>query len=157
MLGLDGRREAVDLIRTPFNELNADVSPDGRWIAYQSDESGRHEVYVRPFPNAAGGRWHVSVNGGTRPLWSRDGRELFFLDPDRRMTVVEVRAGATLTVSAPRTLFDTASFGLEGQGRNFDIAPDGRRLLMVRNLPPPADVPSLVLVQNWLAELGPAR
>jgi serine/threonine-protein kinase len=156
LLHLDGRGEAEDLIRTPYNEQNADVSPDGRWIAYQSDDSGRNEVYVRPFPNAAAGRRQVSVSGGTRPLWSRDGRELFFLDPNRRMTVVDVRTGPSLTFGRPRTLFDTTPLGLEGQQRNFDLAPDGKRFLMVRNLPPPPDVPALVLIQNWLGELRAA-
>ena len=102
LLHLDGRGEAEDLIRTPNNEQNADVSPDGRWIAYKSDESGRNEVSVRPFPKVGAGSRQVSVSGGTRPLWSRDGRELFFLDPDRRMTVVDVRTGPSLTSASRR-------------------------------------------------------
>ena len=76
-MAADGSGAPVDLLSTPFNELNSDLSPDGRWIAYQSDESGRFEVYVRPYPDVNGGRWQVSATGGTRPLWGRDGRELY--------------------------------------------------------------------------------
>jgi serine/threonine-protein kinase len=152
-LRMDGPAEPGDLLKTPFNELNADVSPDGRWIAYQSDESGRYEVYVRPFPQVDDGRWQVSSTGGTRPLWSRDGRELFFLDPGRRMTSVTVHRASPIAFGAPHALFETAHLGLEGQERNFDLAPDGTRFLLVRNLPPPDDVPTVVLVQNWFAEL----
>jgi serine/threonine-protein kinase len=153
LLPLDGAASPQELIRTPFNEYNADLSPDGKWIAYQSDESGRFEVYVRPFPRVADGRWPVSVNGGTRPLWGRDGRELFYLDQSRRMTVVSVVSAPTLSFGQPQTLFETAQLGLEGQQRNFELGPDGKRFLMVKNLPPPPDVPPLVLVQNWFEEL----
>jgi Tol biopolymer transport system component len=152
-LAADGSAAAVDLLATPFNELNSDLSPDGRWIAYQSDESGRYEVYVRPYPDLSSGRWQVSAIGGTRPLWSRDGRELFFLDAARRMMVVAVDTAPTAAFGAPRALFETAQFGLEGQQRNFDLSPDGTRFLMVRNLPPPAGAPAVVLIQNWFAEL----
>ena len=153
LLRLDGSSQPTDLIATPFNELNSDVSPDGRWIAYQSDESGRNEVYVRPFPDVNRGRVQVSAIGGTRPLWSRDGRELFFLDAVRRMNVVAVQQGPAVSFGTPRVLFDTASFGLEGQQRNFELSADGLRFLMVRNLPPPAEIPAVVLVQNWFSEL----
>lgn len=152
-LAADGPAADVDLLATPFNELNSDLSPDGVWIAYQSDESGRYEVYVRPYPDVTSGRWQVSASGGTRPLWSRDGRELFFLDAARRMTAVAVRHAPAIAFGAPQVLFETALFGLEGQQRNFDLSPDGARFLMVRNLPPPTGVPTVVLIQNWFAEL----
>lgn len=77
MVSLDGERRVVPLVRTPFSEMSAEVSPDGRWLAYQWNESGQDEVYVRPFPNVDAGRWQVSTGGGTRPVWSRNGRELF--------------------------------------------------------------------------------
>jgi len=133
--------------------MNADISPDGRWLAYQSDESGRFEVYVRPYPDVNGGRWQVSATGGTRPLWSRDGRELFFLDQPRNMNAVTVQQGPRPSFGSPQTLFETASLGLEGQQRNFDLSMDGKRFLMVRNLPAPADVPSVVLIRNWFDDL----
>ena len=152
-LQVDGAQTPVDLLSTPFNEVNSDLSPNGRWLAYQSDESGRYEVYVRPFPDVNSGRWQVSSTGGTRPLWSRDGRELFYLDASRRMTAVAAQSGSTVSFGTPRALFDTAMLGLEGQQRNFDLSLDGTRFLMVRNLPPSADVPSVVLIQNWFEEL----
>jgi serine/threonine-protein kinase len=69
------------LFETQFNELNAEVSPDGRWLAFESDESGQREVHVRPFTDVSGGRWQVSTGGGSRPLWARNGEELFYLNP----------------------------------------------------------------------------
>ena len=76
------------LMHTSFGESNGEVSPNGRWIAYQSDESGRAEVYLRPFPDVEAGRWQVSTNGGERPLWARNGRELFYVTPGGLMTVL---------------------------------------------------------------------
>lgn len=152
-LSLDPPGPPEDVLATQFNELNSDISPDGRWIAYQSDESGRTEVYVRPFPAVNEGRWQVSVAGGTRPLWSRDGLELFFLDVARGMTAVSVQPGARPSFGSPHKLFDTASLGLEGQHRNFELSMDGKRFLMVRNLPPPTDVPAVILIQNWFDDL----
>ena len=84
--------KVAPLIATSFNESNGDISPDGRWIAYQSDESGREEIYVRPFPDVdAGGRWQISPNGGSRPLWARNGRELFYLSADHILMTVPVQ------------------------------------------------------------------
>jgi Tol biopolymer transport system component len=151
---MDGGHAASTLLQTPFNEQNADLSPDGRWLAYQSDESGgRAEVYVRPYPNVNAGRWQVSTSGGTRPLWARDGRELFYLDAERRMTVVAVQGKTGFGVGSATTLFDTRSFSLSGIGRNFDVSPDGTRFLMVKDLPVPTDAKRLIVVQNWFEEL----
>ncbi len=79
LLPLQGERRAQPLVQTPFTERNADISPDGRWLAYESNESGQFEIYVRPFPNVNDGRWRVSTGGGTVPLWARNGREMFFM------------------------------------------------------------------------------
>lgn len=81
-LTLTGDRPSAPLIATPFSELNAEISPDGRLVAYQSNASGRAEIYVQPFPDVNQGRWQVSTTGGSRPLWSRDGRELFYWTDD---------------------------------------------------------------------------
>jgi Tol biopolymer transport system component len=153
MLRLTAGATPQDLVKTPFAEQNPHISPDGRWLAYQSDESGRIEVYVRPFPDVNHGRWQVSTQGGSRPLWGRDGRELFYLDASRRMTMVSVSQAGTLSFGRPVAMFETAQFGLEGQQRNFDLAPDGKRFLMVKNLPPPSDVPPLMLIQHWFEDL----
>jgi hypothetical protein len=107
-----------------------------------------------------GGRWRVSTSGATRPLWSRDGRELFYLDADRRLTTVSVQTAAHFAAGPATTLFETKRFGLEGLARNFDVAPDGRRFVFIKNLPIPADARRLVIVQNWSEELKervPAR
>jgi serine/threonine-protein kinase len=151
ILSIDGETESTPVLQTSFNEQNADISPDGRWLAYQSDESGRTEVYVRPFPDVAAGRWLVS--SGSRPLWARNGRELFYLDIERRLTVVPVQAGGGFSVGAATTLFDTRPFGVAGIGRNFDVAPDGTRFLMVKELPTPTDAKRLIIVEHWFEEL----
>jgi serine/threonine-protein kinase len=153
LLALEGTRESKPLVQTPFNDQNAALSADGAWLAYQSDESGRAEIYVRPFPDVNAGRWLVSTAGATRPLWSRDGRELFFLDLDRRLTVVSIDTTPIFRAGPARTLFDTKPFGLEGINRNFDISPDGSRFLFVRNRPVPPDAKRLIVVQHWFEEL----
>jgi serine/threonine-protein kinase len=81
LLPLQGNGRPQPLVQTPFNEINGEISPDGRWLAYESNESGRLEIYVRPLPDVNSGRWQVSTEGGTRPLWARSGRELFYVTP----------------------------------------------------------------------------
>jgi serine/threonine-protein kinase len=106
LLGPPRRTEA--LLTTPFNETNAEISPDGRWLVYDSDESGRSEVYVRPFPNVEEGRWQVSRDGGTRPTWSRNGRELFYLTKagvDAVLMSVSIESGEGWRAGAPTQLF----------------------------------------------------
>jgi Tol biopolymer transport system component len=83
MLTLDQRRHVEALVQTRFTELNGEISPDGHWLAYESNDSGQAEIYVRPFPNVNGGRWQLSTEGGTRPSWRRDGQELFGRRPPR--------------------------------------------------------------------------
>ena len=110
-----GDRKAERVLATEFNEFNPEVSPDGRWMAYQSGESGREEIYVRPWPDVNAGRWQVSTGGGTRPLWSRDGRELFYYWQGGVMAV-PVRAGTVFSVGTPVQLFRGDYFaGLQGR------------------------------------------
>jgi len=128
-----GKPEAF--LRTPANEIYGAFSPDGRWVAYQSDESGTYEVYVRPFGNSqagssqgsSGGKWQISSGGGTKPVWSRDGRELFYANTDLKLMVSDyVVKGDSFTYSKPRLWADKQL--LPGGGRPFfDIAPDGKR------------------------------
>ena len=99
-----GRR--TRLLRTPANEAQARFSPDGRWLAYMSDESGRFEVYVQPFP-FTGAKYQVSPNGGSQPVWRRDGRELFFIGADARLMATGVKASPTFAADTPVALFDT--------------------------------------------------
>jgi serine/threonine-protein kinase len=152
----DGKRGLVPLIQGPANELWAEVSPDGRWVAHDSDESGQFEVYIRPFPAANdGSRWQVSTNGGRQPLWSRDGRELFYRSFDGALMSVPVAPGAQLEAGRARSLFGGNGYlgaGSQGGGRTYDVAPDGRRFLMLKQ-PPARAAPELVVVLNWFEEL----
>ena len=145
----------MPLLRTPTIERNGEVSPDGRWLAYESDESGRSEVYVRPFPAVASGRWQVSTGGGTRPFWAHDGRELFFNGgADGALTRVGVEGGSTFTATAPTKLLEPRYY-TGGSGRTArmgDVSADGRRFLMLKSASEGAST-SLVVVLNWTEEL----
>ena len=118
-LPLSGDRTPQPFIRTPFNETDARFSPDGKWVAYVSDESGAREVYVRPFPSGVE-RWQVSTSGGSAPRWSRDGRELFYVGRDGRLMSVAVRAAGTIDTGVPRALF---TMGPNAGG--YEVSPDG--------------------------------
>jgi Tol biopolymer transport system component len=155
-------RTATPLIATPFAEQNPEISPDGRWIAYQSNESGTGEVYVRPFPDVDSGRWQVSAGGGSRPLWARSGRELFYViaNPNgtgARMMAVPIQGGATFKAGNPQELFEGRYIATAAAaGRTFDVSADGNKFLMIRDtsdaLTAPSG-PSLVFVLNWFDEL----
>lgn len=165
VLPLDPKGSPRPLFSDPKSAgFNADISPDGRWIAYDSNESGQYEVYVRPFPAVESGRWQVSSEGGTRPVWSRSGRELFFLNAADRMAVAAVQPGAAFDYSKAQVLFDVpaAYRGTGSPFRMFDVSADGKRFLMTKGLAA-ADTAtrrSIVVVQNWFSELNarmPAR
>jgi eukaryotic-like serine/threonine-protein kinase len=130
------------------------VSPDGRWMAYHSNVSGRTEIYVERYPEL-GSRQQISTAGGQRPLWSRDGRELFFVSPDGRQVFASaVQSGTTLAAGTPQMLFETAMFVTAG-GRPYDIAPDGR-FVIIRSGQAAAGggtASNLILVLNWFEEL----
>jgi serine/threonine-protein kinase len=148
-----GAREAPRPILTgAFAQLRPQVSPDGRWLAYQSDESGRFEVYVRPYPDVHAGRWQLSAAGGTSPRWSHDGRELFYYD-GHALVVATLAISDRVAARAHRRLFAYSPFS--GRlGPDFDVTPDGPRVLMIRsNDDTPATRLQLVLVQNWITEM----
>jgi serine/threonine-protein kinase len=133
----------------------SDVSPDGRYIAYQSVETGPSEVFVRAFPDVRNGPWQISTAGGAHPVWSRDGRELFFKDAANALNVVRVdTSGLTLVSGPPVKVFDTPYYEPNPQ-RWYDVSPDGRRFLMIKESTPPrsATPASMVVVQNWADEL----
>ena len=105
VLSVDGEPKPDPFLATDFDERRGQFSPDGRWVAYKSNESGRYEIYVRGFPGA-GGKWKVSVAGGTQPRWRRDGREIYYVAPDNKLMAVEVKpSGAALEVGSPKELF----------------------------------------------------
>jgi serine/threonine-protein kinase len=130
-LHLDGSSKAEPLIQTNFVESNGEVSPDGRWIAYQATESGQNEVYVRPFPKVDGGRWQISTGGGSLPAWSRNGRELFYYDPNTTMMAVPVQTSPGFSAGNPSKLFSGRWYALQA-GRTYDVSPDGQRFLMIK-------------------------
>jgi serine/threonine-protein kinase len=155
-LSLDGGGEAEPVLASQFAELHADISPDGKWIAYQSTESDRAEVYVRSFPDPeSAGQSQVSIDGGSRPLWARNGRELFFLDPVGRLTTVPVQlASGSFTAGNPSRVLDRAYVNADN-ARTYDVSSDGQRFLMVKETGAATAEPvlNLVLVQNWFEEL----
>jgi eukaryotic-like serine/threonine-protein kinase len=152
-LPLGGGRTPVPVAVTPRGEVNGEISPDGRWIAFETDESGRREIYVRPFPSLDEGRWQVSNTGGIKPAWSRNGRELFYLSDGQMMAVpITAGTGAEFTFGRPVRLFSTRDYYNGLQGRNYDVAPDGRFVFIKQ----PADTTtnlSIVVVTNWLDEV----
>jgi Tol biopolymer transport system component len=125
-------------LRTPSNEVYPGVSPDGRWIAYASDESGRYELYVRPFPGP-GGKWQVSNAGGNLPIWSRNGRELFFENPDNRIMVTDYELkNESFVADKPRLWSDQQLHGVSGTP-HYDLAPDGKRFAIFPELNAPPE------------------
>jgi len=155
LLALKGERRVETLVQTPFTERNGEISPDGRWLAYQSDESGQFEVYVRPFLDANSGRWQISTGGGTRPLWARRGGELFYVAPANAVMRVPVEGGPTFRPGKPTKLFEAPPIFTTGPGRNYDVSPDGQRFLMIKSSGSnqTAASPSIVVVQHWFEEL----
>ena len=129
-LSLEEGAKPEPFLVTPFNEKHPALSPDGKWLAYTSNESGREEIYLRPFPKAAG-KWQVSTSGGQHAMWSPDGTELFYEeDNDLMDVVIDLRAGAPM-IGRPSTLFELP-IGANETGRGYDISPDGQRFVAVK-------------------------
>jgi serine/threonine-protein kinase len=154
VLPLDGDSRPRPLIESQYNELNAEISPDGRWLAYKSNETGRDEVFVRPYPDVDGGRWQISTDGGVQPAWAPNGRELFYRAPDGALMQVPIQLQPGFSTGTPRMLLEPG-YLLGGPGRAYDISPDGERFLMItadesRAAGAP---PSIVVVRNWFEEL----
>ena len=146
--GASGYEKVMFFDNPSFHERGPDLSPDARFLAYESDESGRFEVYVQPFPQG-GGKRQLSTNGGHQPRWRGDGKELFYVEGDT-LVAVSVTTRPTFSVGSAKRLFD-AQGALEGNRHRYDVSPDGQRFVMVETLEePPA--PLIRVVQNWLAE-----
>jgi Tol biopolymer transport system component len=149
ILPLTGEGKPTPFLATPFSESQASFSPDGRWLAYTSDESGRFEVYVTSLPGREG-RWQISSGGGSGPRWRRDARELFYAAPDGRIQSVDVRAGKAFEAAAPRALFATQML-LEPTAC-YDVTADGQRFL-VTELVRTGEPEPITLLVDWLAAL----
>jgi Tol biopolymer transport system component len=148
----------VPFIAAPqFDQSGVAISPDGHWIAYESNETTRTEVYIRPFPNADGGKWQVSTDGGRAPLWNRNSRELFFVNGNREMVVAPIGAGAQPQIGARKVLFrmrDELYLANQENYTPFDIALDGQRFMMARTVrTTAAKIAPLVVTENWFTEL----
>jgi Tol biopolymer transport system component len=152
IITLEGERRLDPLIRSEAVETNAEVSSNGRWLAYQAADS----IWVTSFPDVSKGRWKISI--GSQPLWSRDGRELFFLGLDGRLMRVAIQTEPAFVASSPTRVLERAyiwnAVGLSG--RTYDISPDGRRFLMIKGTESANSAsggPQMVAVLNWFEEL----
>ena len=118
-------RTPTPLVQTMFDDRNAELAPNGRWLAYESNESGRYEIYVRPFPNVNSGRWQVSTSGGRTPVWARSGDELFYVAADATIQGVRVEGSSSWRSSTPTRALqgNYYLFSPGNPGRTFDIAP----------------------------------
>jgi eukaryotic-like serine/threonine-protein kinase len=145
-----GDRKAQPFLQTPFTESVPSFSPDGRWLAYVSDESGHFEVYPQPYPGP-GGKYQISTDGGTEPIWNSNGRELFYREGDKMMAV-DVSARPTFSAGKPRMLFQGPYLSAAITMPYYDVSPDGQRFLMIK--PNEQSSPNqIVVVQNWFEEL----
>ncbi|MFI5181323.1 MAG: protein kinase [Thermoanaerobaculia bacterium] len=148
VLPLSGERALRPFLQTKYQEEGARFSPDGLWVAYYSDESGRYEVFVRPYPGP-GGKWQISTDGGGDPRWSRSGRELFYRSGDKMMSV-DVETKPTFRPGRPRALFEGSFLGTYD---SYDVTPDGKRFLMIKPDPAESGPAHVNVVLNWFEEV----
>jgi len=145
-------RKAEPFLRTPFNESAPRFSPDGRWLAYASDESGRYEIYVQPYPGP-GGKWQISTEGGTEPMWNPNGREMFYRS-GRKMMAVDIATRPGFAAGKPRVLFEGEYVPTPLTFPNYDVSPDGQHFLMLKPAEAAEGAPSQInVVLNWFEEL----
>jgi eukaryotic-like serine/threonine-protein kinase len=158
---LAGDRKPFPFAQAPFNEAFGQISPDGRWAAYQSTETGRAEIYVRPFPSGPG-KWTISTSGGVQPRWRSDGRELFYLTTgaEGQLMSVDVKpTGTTFTASVPKALFVSRGQPPRGNANipylSYAVSPDGERFLLARPVEAGADdgPAAITVVLNWIEAL----
>jgi len=152
---INGDTTPVALVASRFTEMHPAVSRDNRWLAYISDETGGNEVYVRPFPGTAGGRWQVSNGGGMSPVWSPNGRELFFISGGGNLMVAELRTTNGFEVIGSRALFYAGGYNLDLFHQSFAVAADGSGFIFTRQRMAGAGAarPSVIMVQNWFTDL----
>jgi serine/threonine protein kinase len=155
VLPLFGARKPYPFVNTSFSEGNAQFSPDGRWVAYQSNESGRSEIYVQPFLGP-GGKWQVSTNGGIEPRWSRDGKELFFIAPDAKLMAAPIKfSGESPKSGVPEALFQTRIVDggqIISAKHQYAVAPNGQRFLINVTVNESTVLP-ITIITNWARTL----
>jgi hypothetical protein len=144
--------KAQPFLQSRFNESAPCFSPDGRWLAYVSDESGRIEVYVQPYPGP-GGKWQISTEGGTEPVWNPNGKELFYRSGNKMMAV-DVTTQPSFSAGKPKMLFEGQYLPTPVTYPDYDVSPDGQRFLMLKPVEQSATAPTQInVVQNWFEEL----
>jgi Tol biopolymer transport system component len=156
-MALDGTHRVTPLVQSPFAERNGIISPDGRWVAYEANDSGRVEVYVRPFPEVNSGHWQVFTTGGTRPLWAPSGQE-FYVAPTGALMRVGVERGPSWAATTPTLLVKDGYVTAPGAfpSRSYDLSSDGQRFLMIKEgggADQTATPPQLIVVQHFDEEL----
>jgi eukaryotic-like serine/threonine-protein kinase len=147
-----GDTTLVPLVTSPAADLFPALSPDARWLAYGSDESGTMEIYVRPFPETSTAKWQVSTNGGTQPVWSKSGRQLYYIDGKNNLVSADIRPGATFAVGEQRALFSFSPFLRLGPIPSFDVSADDRRFVVVRE-GEATQQSELIVAEHWLEGL----
>ena len=156
VMELDGTRRVTPLVRSRFTERNGTISPDGRWLAYEANDSGRFEIYVRPYPDVNSGLSVVSTAGGTKPIWARSGQELIYVSPTGALMRVGVTRGPSWSATTPSVVVKEGYFtNPVWWGRSYDMSADGQQFLMIKEGGPDGTAPptSLVVVQHWVEEL----
>jgi serine/threonine-protein kinase len=147
-----GDSTVVELVTSPASEYHPALSPDGRWLAYASNESGAFEVYVRPFPETSTAKWQISTAGGSEPTWSSTGRELLYINGRTEMVSAEIQPGAGFAVGKQRTLFSVSQFARPGPVPSYSLTPDDRRFMVVRE-GEATQQSELIVAENWLEGL----
>jgi hypothetical protein len=148
VLPLSGNGKPTPIVQSPVSDVEPQLSPDGRWLAFVSVETGSYETFVQPFPSG-GGKWQVPVSGGRQPMWRRDGRELFVVTGDRKLYAIDVHPGATaLEFGEPHFLFDMPANTISVRN-SYAVTSDGQRFLVNRLVEPSVRVPSIDVVVNW--------
>jgi serine/threonine-protein kinase len=157
LLTLKPTPRVTSLIETRFDERGGVVSPDSRWLAYESNSSGTYQVFVRPFPAVDTGVWQVSTNGGVQPYWARSGRELFYIAPDGVLMAAQVEARDSVWSAGAAVPLIEGTYFRGGEGtitRQYDVTADGQRFLMIKAERGQSDpAPSIVVVRPWFEEL----
>jgi len=145
-------RKAQPFLRTQFNEAAPEFSPDGHWLAYASNESGRSEIFIQPYPGP-GGKWQISTEGGVEPLWNRNGRELFYRN-GAKMMAVEINTKPSFSAGTPKMLFEAQYAMPANSTPDYDVSPDGQRFLMLKAAEQEQGAPAQInIVLNWFEEL----
>jgi Tol biopolymer transport system component len=153
VLQLSPEKKAIPFVESPFDKVHAKVSPDGRWIAYSTNDSGMYQIVVQSFPDPNGGKWQITAQGGVEPKWRRDSRELYYLAFDGKLMAVPVKGDRSFEAGTPAPLFDTpltVTRPVPGRDRRYDVAADGRFLLVT---PVQSASAPVTVVVNWLSGL----